>query len=361
MILFIISSPKMGYGKDKIPSTHWFPMSTTFRPSSRSPWQAPLSSLFSGLAGYANHVLADARIFTLVTLALVYLGASFVLRLALFVVFVHQSTVLSLLRAIALGAVNDLVLLNALLAPLFLYLFLPPPSWHRSWPGRVLLALTLWIAFFSLLFLMVAQFYFFKEFNARFNLVAVDYLLYPHEVVGNILASYHVIVIAVLMAVYASIMLLLVAKKVVLAMIPDQYFSRRIRLSGLYAASVVVLQCLFSTHGFDFSENRIINEITADGISSFFEAFHTNQLDYEAFYRTGDLHKLATLLDHKLAADISRSKVNNASYSRFTLTPSKYAVHINAFRKLLNRPRWAILDNLFILHQYFFGRSDDFS
>ncbi len=60
--------------------------------------------------------------------------------------------------------------------------------------------------------------------------------------------------------------------------------------------------------------------------------------------------------------DLARQKESRiVSYSRFTLTPSKYAVHINAFRKLLNRPRWAILDNLFILHQYFFGRSDDFS
>jgi hypothetical protein len=70
---------------------------------------------------------------------------------------------------------------------------------------------------------------------------------------------------------------------------------------------------------------------------------------------------VGVLREKFLRTDLLLTREEYTSYSRFTLTPSKYAVHINAFRKLLNRPRWAILDNLFILHQYFFGRSDDFS
>jgi phosphoglycerol transferase MdoB-like AlkP superfamily enzyme len=133
---------------------------------------------------------------------------------------------------------------------------------------------------------------------------------------GNIFASYHVITVTVLVAVYASIMLALVGKKLWQSPVPDQPLSRRLRYLGLYAAVVLVIQTLFSTHSFDFSENRIVNEITADGISSFFEAFHTNKLDYDAFYRTEDPQKLATLLNHKLAADVSRTKVNDSGLNR---------------------------------------------
>ena len=44
---------------------------------------------------------------------------------------------------------------------------------------------------FSALFTAAAEYYFFDEFNGRFNFVAVDYLIYPTEVVDNVWQSYH--------------------------------------------------------------------------------------------------------------------------------------------------------------------------
>lgn len=52
---------------------------------------------------------------------------------------------------------------------------------------------------------------------------------------------------------------------------------------------------------------------------------------------------------------------NLISNSRFALNPSKYAVHVNAFRKLLGSNAMDYSYNLFILHHYFFGGPDDFS
>ena len=40
-----------------------------------------------------------------------------------------------------------------------------------------------WSAF---CFASIAEYYFFEEFKSRFNTVAVDYLLFPHEVFVNI-------------------------------------------------------------------------------------------------------------------------------------------------------------------------------
>ena len=47
------------------------------------------------------------------------------------------------------------------------------------------------VAAFSALFVAAAEYFFFEEFNGRFNFVAVDYLIYPTEVVDNIWQSYH--------------------------------------------------------------------------------------------------------------------------------------------------------------------------
>ena len=45
---------------------------------------------------------------------------------------------------------------------------------------------------FGLMFVAAIEYFFFEEFDARLNLVAVDYLMYPTEVVGDIWAAYPV-------------------------------------------------------------------------------------------------------------------------------------------------------------------------
>ena len=43
---------------------------------------------------------------------------------------------------------------------------------------------------FILLFTAVAEYFFWDEFNSRFNFIAIDYLVYTTEVMGNIRQSY---------------------------------------------------------------------------------------------------------------------------------------------------------------------------
>jgi len=293
-------------------------MFSTHSTSPRSPIFRLANQSCSLSSSVKNYVLSDARLAVVTTLAGFYLATSFILRLILIMAFSHQSlgSLMSIIPTLLLGGMNDLILLGAALAPLALYLYAMPARWHRHPAGRFLLACTLWIGFFTILFLGVAQFYFFEEFNARFNLVAVDYLIYPHEVFGNIFESYHVVPIMILVAIYASIMLALILKKVVMANIPEWALGRRMQGFAAYAAVLTLGQYFFSTHSFDFSDNRIINEITANGISSFFEAFHTNKLDYDAFYHTGNPQRLQALLDDELASDTSRTAPQSNSLSR---------------------------------------------
>jgi hypothetical protein len=46
---------------------------------------------------------------------------------------------------------------------------------------------------YALGFVMTGEWFFWNEFNVRFNFIAVDYLIYSREVTGNITESYPVI------------------------------------------------------------------------------------------------------------------------------------------------------------------------
>ena len=276
-------------------------------------------------AGSIHALYSDTRISVLLTIGFFYLVVSFLLRLALFFVFGAPAgaSMIVLLPTLSLGVINDLVTLCALLAPLSLYLFSVPRIFHQSFFGKGLLAGIIWIEFFAILYLSVAQYFFFKEFNSRFNLVAVDYLIYPHEVFGNIIASYHVVSFLLIVAVYASIALSLYWNLLKKTSIPHESLAKRGGWLTVHAVLTVLCLSFFSTHSFDFSQNRIINEITADGISSFFEALHTNHLDYNAFYRTGDAQILSSLLKKELATDASRSQASGSDINRVSAGASQ--------------------------------------
>jgi len=111
----------------------------------------------------------------------------------------------SLLPSIlARGMLNDLVVSLYAFTPFALYLALVPNRWYRSRANRLLITAGSWTTLFAMVFLAVVEDYFFREFDARFNLVAFDYLAYPTEVVGDVWAEYPVIRAALGAALFAS-------------------------------------------------------------------------------------------------------------------------------------------------------------
>src|SRR5207247_2629671 len=71
-----------------------------------------------------------------------------------------------------------------------LYLWLMPDKIFRKRWHRFILFGLFTIFTFILLFNATSEFFFWDEFNARFNFIAVDYLIYTTEVIGNIRQSY---------------------------------------------------------------------------------------------------------------------------------------------------------------------------
>lgn len=221
-----------------------------------------------------------------------------------------------LVPTVAVGVINDCIVLCYLLAPLYLLLTFFPKRLYLSAMGRLILAATGWSSFLVILYLAVAQYHFFKEFSSRFNLVAVDYLIYPHEVFVNIYQSYHVASTLVLVATYATALLCFFWRWLTPSSANQVPIKHKLASTLVYASLIGLLATLFSTHSFDVSSNRIVNEIAADGISSLFEALHTNHLDYTVYYRTGNPQDMFRLLAGTLAEDTSRSVPSNDKLDR---------------------------------------------
>jgi len=119
---------------------------------------------------------------------------SLLLRLVLWWQFgAPEGVLLSALPPILImGASRDLLVLVFLLSPLVALLtLLPAGCLNRSWLNWLLGSFA-FLLLFGLTYLPFVEYYFFQEFDSRFNLVAVDYLIYPHEVLVNIWESYPV-------------------------------------------------------------------------------------------------------------------------------------------------------------------------
>lgn len=172
------------------------------------------------------------RLSPLAAIATSYLLVSFFLRLVLVISFGYNNDMVPvvLVPTFLIGLINDSIILCYLLAPMYLLLTFMPQRLYRSPAGRVIMAAITWIAFFSIAYLAVMQYHFFKEFNARFNLVAVDYLIYPHEVFINIYQSYHVVSTLLIVATYATAILCFFWKWII--PVSDQSLSMKHRVGS---------------------------------------------------------------------------------------------------------------------------------
>lgn len=233
----------------------------------------------------------------------IYLLVGAVVRVVLWARFGADTavTVGQLPMIFALGAVNDAVEAVYLLFP-FALLGLMVGKWGGSVRVRgTFLALGSYLFLFATLFIAASEYFFFEEFDARFNLVAVDYLIHPKEVIGNIEDSYPIGTLSLVFALASLVLLALIWRPLGVSQAPA--LSRRQRLPGViaHALLVVLLVNVHSTHALGNSQNRVANELAANGASAFFEAARTNHIDYRLNYRNGDPKAMLELLTANLS------------------------------------------------------------
>ncbi len=262
----------------------------------------------------------------LLTMGAVYLLFSFVLRIVLWAAMGRNFQVSAGQEFIilGLGVVNDLLVLPPMLLILTLILTMLPNLTGESFFRRLLARFFSMAAIFGFIYLSIAEFFFFAEFNARFNLVAVDYLIYPNEVFVNIWETYHVLWLLLATALLTIIIQAFFDRRLIRRRLPVMPFKRRLLFLVVHILLTVFCLSLFSTDSLALFKNRVANEITANGISSFFRALHTNELNFKQYYRTIDDKRAFAIMRRQLCTSDSRpEKGFNENLNRTFPAPGK--------------------------------------
>lgn len=141
------------------------------------------------------------------------------------------------------------------------------------------------LLFFALGFGVMAEWFFWDEFGVRFNFIAVDYLVYTREVVGNIRESFPV---GTLLGALAVVTVALVwASRGWLRRTVHPVAARGTRVAA-WLASAGLAAALAAAWSMDArrGSNEYQRELSANGLYSLAYAFGHNEIDYFEFYAT---------------------------------------------------------------------------
>jgi phosphoglycerol transferase MdoB-like AlkP superfamily enzyme len=185
----------------------------------------------------------------------------------------------------AVGFAYDLATLAYVGLPLVLLAAVVPLRGRRGRIGRFALESLCALMLLGLLFVAVSEWTFWQEFQARFNFIAVDYLVYTTEVIGNIRQSYPVGLL--LTGIAASAAVLLWATRRLRQVQGDIATAlQRIAIPAGWALAAVAVTALVSGDLKDRGSNAYADELAGNGIYQFFAAYRSASLDFDRFYRT---------------------------------------------------------------------------
>jgi phosphoglycerol transferase MdoB-like AlkP superfamily enzyme len=249
--------------------------------------------------------------------AIIFIVVQSLLRASLLVrgMLEIEITFHDILQIFARGFWLDLATLPFVILPFAIFFFLKPPlkSFYLERFGGFCFR-TIFI--FLLLFDGVAEHLFWSEFNSRFNFIAVDYLIYTHEVIGNIRESYPVALILSVLVVIAAFFAYLQTK---FADKNSQNIAANLkeRSQGmaLYAAFTAILFIFSNYSQAQYSKNAEAGEIAANGIYNLFYAFLNNEITYERFYALKD-QKITSERTHELLAEENNIFSDNKDFMR---------------------------------------------
>lgn len=208
------------------------------------------------------------------------------LRLILWVdVGVSQLSIGQAFKAFGMGLWFDLNALCYLAVPFLLMSLCIPNRWRgRPWMNKVRWTVMFFVMF-ALLFGAVSEYIFWQEFTTRFNFIAVDYLIYTKEVIGNIRESYPVPLILLMIALVVLAILYGLSKVIIFDVALKPFKQKFKLLIALIFLPVISFQ-LANVDQMELSKNAYANELSGNGIFSFSAAARRNELDYDKFYKT---------------------------------------------------------------------------
>ena len=194
-------------------------------------------------------------------------------------------------RALTVGLRFDALVVLVLVLPQTLHLTLFSNRRVQGKLSRLMLLCEWSIAFTFVLFVCISEFLFFDEFQSRFNYIAFEYLVYPHEVFGNIWETYPVGWLLALLAAVATGLVLFSRRQTFSSLTVGLSWRRGLAaLTGIAGAAAL----LFSTSSMasmHVSKNRVVNECSGNGVYTFLYYAWTCKFDFPTFYLTNDIEE----------------------------------------------------------------------
>ena len=164
-----------------------------------------------------------------------------------------------------------------------LRLFLP--GIREGWCKAGLL-FTMGLYLFLMIANVISECIFWNEFGVRYNFIAVDYLVYTNEVIGNIMESYPIIPLV--------LGVLLVAVLACWRMFRRKDFSEACNGGVIPFLTTFVIYAVLFTGSFFWlrysyrnlqSGNNYATELQCNGCWNFLEAYSSSTLEYDRFYQ----------------------------------------------------------------------------
>ena len=234
----------------------------------------------------------------------------------------------------------DLCVISVLIAPICLYEAVLPNTWRKKGWHKALRFTYLWLAIALLLFGAVAEATFWLEFSTRFNFIALDYLIYTSEVIGNIRESYPVGQILAAIGAVAAVVLLTIKSRVNQAdddgvtgfqRLGLVLFAATVPAIMMYAGNVDQMEKQYvptlseettkqlpaevrklagiPPEGAFNPNNAYAAELSGNGLFTIAAAQRRNELDYDKFYRTMPQAQANTAL---VAMGVKRTSLGDA-------------------------------------------------
>ncbi|MFD2603574.1 LTA synthase family protein [Flavobacterium suzhouense] len=210
---------------------------------------------------------------------------------------------LNILMTLGTGLFFDLGTCSFIVLPSILYLFIMPNRFIGSEVDKALVYIFFNLTVFILMFTFLAELTFWEEFRTRFNFIAVDYLIYTHEVISNIKESYPLPLLIGIVVLATAVVFYIFHKRLVFKNTFSEGISLRQRVTVIMIGITVMFFFISFIKNTDaeWSSNRYNNEISKAGIYSFFAEFRNNRMDYADFYTTINEKNAFSLVRHNVA------------------------------------------------------------
>tara|TARA_R110002049_G_scaffold12343_1_gene55460 strand:- start:3761 stop:5734 length:1974 start_codon:yes stop_codon:yes gene_type:complete len=219
-----------------------------------------------------------------------FLLLSFLVRLT-FVIWNFSELDISFFKianTFIIGFLFDIGTISFFAIPYITYLLIIPKKLYGSIIDKIITYVAYSLGIIIFLFSFFAEITFWKEFERRFNFIAVDYLVYTYEVIKNINESYPIpILVSVILLILISILFLTKRKSVFEKTFNNNSsFKSKLPVSIAIIAVALIFGLFVKNENAEQFKNRYNNEIAKTGIYSFFAAFRNNELPYKDFYST---------------------------------------------------------------------------